>query len=183
LPVAHEVALGLDAPLDTITVRKLGAPRNPELAIGAVASGGIRVLNDDLIAHSPELDKKTIEAIIIKERRELARREQMYRGNKPFPELRQRDVILVDDGMATGATMRAAAEAVLSQEPARVLVAVPTASREAVRLLEDKVDDVICLQTPSLFFAVGHFYRHFDQTSDKEVRAYLAGAPHKRSVA
>lgn len=183
VPVAYEIALALKAPLDLITVRKLGAPSQPELAIGAIASGGIQVLNEALVAQIPGLDDSVIETLVANELREMSRRERLYRGDRPFPNLRQRDVVLVDDGMATGATMRAAAEAVLSQEPSKVLVAVPTASEEAVRLLEDKVDDVICLETPSPFFAVGYFYRNFGQTSDEEVRRLLTETHDNRSAA
>ena len=183
VPVAYEIALALKAPLDIITVRKLGAPSQPELAIGAIASGGIQALNEELIARIPGLDESVIESIVADEMRELSRRERLYRGDRPFPDLRQREVVLVDDGMATGATMRAAAEAVLSQEPSKVLVAVPTASEEAVQLLKEKVDDVICLETPSPFLAVGHFYRNFGQTSDEEVRGLLTEAHDDRSAA
>lgn len=173
VPVAYEIALALNAPLDTMIVRKLGAPMQPELAIGAIASGGVRVLNEDLIGQLPELDEATIDGIVKHETSELSRRERLYRGDRSYPDLRDRDVMLVDDGMATGATMRAAAEAVLSHEPSAVIVAVPTASKEAVRLLSGKVDSVICLQTPAPFVAVGHFYRNFAQTEDNEVRRLL----------
>lgn len=183
VPVAYEIALALKAPLDIITVRKLGAPSRPELAIGAIASGGIQVLNEELIARIPGLDESVIKTIVTNEMRELSRREQLYRGDRPFPDLRQREVVLVDDGMATGATMRAAAEAVLSQEPSKVLVAVPTASKEAVQALKEMVDDVVCLETPSPFLAVGYFYRNFGQTSDEEVRGLLTEVHDNRSAA
>jgi len=183
VPVAFEIALALKAPLDIITVRKLGAPLQPELAIGAIASGGIQVLNEALVAQIPGLDDSAVKTIVEKELREMSRRDRLYRGDRPFPDLQQRDVVLVDDGMATGATMRAAADAVLSQDPSKVLVAVPTASEEAVRLLKDKVDDVICLETPSPFFAVGYFYRNFGQTSDEEVRGLLTEVHDNRSAA
>lgn len=183
VPVAYEIALALKAPLDIITVRKLGAPSRPELAIGAIASGGIQVLNEELIARIPGLDESVIKTIVTNEMRELSRRERLYRGDRPFPDLRQREVVLVDDGMATGATMRAAAEAVLSQEPSKVLVAVPTASKEAVQALKEMVDDVVCLETPSPFLAVGYFYRNFGQTSDEEVRGLLTEVHDNRSAA
>ncbi len=183
VPVAYEIALALKLPLDTITVRKLGAPFQPELAIGAIASGGTRVLNDELIAQIPGIDDAYIETLVADESQEMARRERLYRGDRPFPELRQRDVVLVDDGMATGASMRAAAEAVLSRKPSKVLVAVPTASEEAVRLLSEIVDEVICLETPSPFLAVGYFYRNFGQTTDEEVRRLLSEAHDNRSAA
>jgi putative phosphoribosyl transferase len=183
VPVAYEVALAMNAPLDTITVRKLGAPMQPELAIGAIASGGVRVLNDELISRLPGLDESTIDEIAEREMRELTRREQLYRGDWSYPEFRDLDVVLVDDGMATGATMRAAAEAVLSREPSKVVVAVPTASKEAVRLVAEKVDRVVCLETPSPFVAVGYFYRNFGQTDDDEVRELLAASRNRRPTA
>ena len=183
VPVAYEIALALKVPLETIMVRKLGAPSQPELAIGAIASGGIKVLNEELIRQIPGLDESVIQTLVENELQELTRRERLYGGDGSFPDLRQRDVVLVDDGMATGATMRAAAEAVLSQEPSKVLVAVPTASEEAVRLLKEKVDDVICLETPSPFFAIGYFYRNFGQTSDEEVRGLLTEVHDNRSAA
>lgn len=183
VPVAYEIAVALKAPLDCLTVRKLGAPYQPELAIGAIASGGIRVLNEELIAQIPGIDDAFIEALVADESGELARRERLYRGDRPFPELRRRDVVLVDDGMATGASMRAAAEAVLSRKPSKLLVAVPTASEQAVQLLREQVDDVICLQTPSPFLAVGNFYLNFGQTTDAEVRRLLAEAQEDRSAA
>ncbi len=183
VPVAYEIALALKLPLDTITVRKLGAPFQPELAIGAIASGGTRVLNEELIAQIPGIDDAYIETLVADESQEMARRERLYRGDRPFPELRQRDVVLVDDGMATGASMRAAAEAVLSRKPSKVLVAVPTASEEAVRLLSEIVDEVICLETPSPFLAVGYFYRNFGQSTDEEVRRLLSEAHDNRSAA
>jgi predicted phosphoribosyltransferase len=176
VPVAYEIALALNAPLDTMSVRKLGVPTQPELAIGAIASGGIRVLNDELIARLPGLDEPTIDEIAERETRELARREELYRGDRSYPDLRGRDVVLVDDGMATGATMRAAAEAVLTHEPTKVVVAVPTASMAAVRLVAEKVDSVVCLETPSPFLSVGRFYRNFGQTDDDEVRELLAAS-------
>ncbi len=183
VPVAYEIALALKAPLDIFTVRILGAPLQHELAIGAIASGGIQALNEDLIAQIPGLDESVIKTMVANEMQELSRRERLYRGDRPFSDLREREVVLVDDGMATGATMRAAAEAVLSQEPSKVLVAVPTASKGAVQLLEEKVDDVICLETPSPFRAVGYFYRNFGQTSDEEVRGLLTEAHDNRSAA
>lgn len=174
VPVAWEIARALPAPLDIIVVRKLGAPFQPELAIGAIASGGIRVLNDDLIRMLPGLDETVIEEIAEREEKELLRREQNYRGDRPYPNLRDRDVVLVDDGMATGATMRAAAKAVRSRRPSKVVVAVPIAAPDSVHLLADDVEDVVCLDTPSPFVAIGYFYRDFGQTSDREVRELLA---------
>ncbi|MCH8335270.1 MAG: phosphoribosyltransferase [Proteobacteria bacterium] len=173
IPVAYEIALALDAPLDVLVVRKLGVPFQPELALGAIASGQVRVLNEQLLVQIPGLDEALIEEITARETAELTRRENLYRGDRPYPELRGRDVVVVDDGMATGSTMRAAAEAVRSTDPAKVLIAVPTASADAVTLVADIVDQVICLDLPSPFFAVGYFYRNFGQTTDDEVRSLL----------
>jgi putative phosphoribosyl transferase len=183
VPVAYEIALGLNAPLDTITVRKLGLPWQPELAIGAIASGGIKVLNQDLLAQLPELTESEIDTVVDEEMQELLRRERLYRGDWPHPDLAKREVMLVDDGLATGATMRAAAEAVTARGASRVLVAVPVGSREAVRLLEKTVDDIVCLETPSPFFAIGYFYRDFGQTEDDEVRRLLADVRNNVSAA
>lgn len=173
VPVAYEIAMALPAPLDTLVVRKLGAPLQPELAVGAIASGGIRVLNEELVSGIPGLDEGTLDEITAREMRELKRRERVYRGDKPYPDLARRDVVLVDDGMATGATMRAAAEAVGSQGPARIVVAVPAGSQNAIDDVAKMVDQVICLQSPGGFYAVGQFYRVFAQTSDEEVRELL----------
>ncbi len=176
MPVAYEIARALDAELDVIVVRKLGAPLQPELAIGAIASGDIRVLNDEVIATFPGIDDATIDEIAAREGQELARRERKYRGKRPFPDLRGRDVVLVDDGLATGATMRAAAMAVRSKKPARIVVAVPVGAGNAVTLLSGCADDVVCLGTPEPFFAIGFFYGDFAQTSDGEVRELLEAA-------
>jgi putative phosphoribosyl transferase len=176
IPVAYEIAVAIDAPLDVLVVRKLGAPFQPELALGAIASGQVRVLNEQLLEQIPGIDDAVIEKIVARETEELERRENLYRGDRPYPELRDREVVVVDDGMATGATMRAAAEAVQSKAPAKVLIAVPTASTQAVQLVADTVDQVICLDMPSPFFAVGNYYRHFGQTTDDEVRSLLQAA-------
>lgn len=176
VPVAYEIARALDAELDVIVVRKLGAPLQPELAIGAIASGGIRVLNEKVIAMFPGLDDEAIEAIAARENKELERRDLEYRGDHPFPDLRGRDVVLVDDGLATGATMRAAVDAVRSLEPARIVVAAPVGASNAVTLLSGCADDVVCLDTPHPFPAIGYFYRDFRQTSDHEVHCLLESA-------
>lgn len=175
LPLAYEVAIALKAPLDTIVVRKLGAPFQPELAIGAIASGDVRVLNDALV-RSLEIDAASIAEIVARESAELKRREQQYRGDRPYPDLAQYDVVLVDDGLATGATMRAAVEAVQSMSPSTLTVAVPTGSISAVRKVAALVDRVICLESPAEFSAVGQFYRDFAQTTDEEVRELLEQA-------
>jgi putative phosphoribosyl transferase len=183
VPVAYEVALAIDAPLDVLVVRKLGAPFQPELALGAIASGGVRVLNEELLNELPDVDEATIEAIIERETEELKRREVLYRGDRPLPELQSKDVVLVDDGMATGATMWAAAKAVKQHHPAKTIIAVPTASSSAVRLVENSADEVICLDTPPSFSAVGYYYRDFGQTTDDDVRDMLQEAWNARSAA
>ena len=173
IPVAYEIAAAVGAPLDAIVVRKLGAPYQPELAVGAIASGNIRVLNEELVEH---LDAAALEAVEGEERQELERRESAYRGDRPFPDLSDKEVILVDDGIATGATMRAAVEAVRTRDPAKIVVAVPAASPRAVSSIRPMVDRLICLESPTDFYAVGQFYLNFGQTSDDEVRALLQKA-------
>jgi len=172
VPVALEVARRLRAPLDVLTVRKLGLPGQEELAMGAIASGGVRVLNQDvldLLRVPPEV----VDRVAEDELRELDRREAAYRGDRLRPELAGRCVILVDDGLATGATMRAAVDAVRRAEPAEVIVAVPVAPRETVVELRRSADRVICPWTPEPFFGIGGWYVDFAQTSDAEVRAIL----------
>jgi erythromycin esterase-like protein/predicted phosphoribosyltransferase len=173
VPVGYEVARVLGAPLDVFLVRKLGVPGYEELAMGAVASGGLRVLNDDVVK-SLRIPDHVIESVVAKEEKELARRERLYRGGRPFPDLTGRTVILVDDGLATGATMQAAVEALRQRQPARIVVAVPTASPEICEELRTKADEVICAVTPQPFYAVGFWYEDFSQTTDDEVRDLLA---------
>jgi predicted phosphoribosyltransferase len=172
VPVAAEVAHMLDVPLDVLLVRKLGVPGHPELAMGAIASGGIRVLNPDVI-RSTGVPAEVIEHVARREADELARRERMYRGNLPPAEVEDHTVILIDDGLATGATMRAAAEGIRQRRPARVVVAVPVAAEATCDEIGDIVDEVVCLHTPEPFVAVGLWYEEFDQTSDVEVRELL----------
>jgi putative phosphoribosyl transferase len=176
VPLAYEIATALRAPLDTIVVRKLGVPSQPELAFGAIASGGIRVINDEVVASAYGLDDETIEKIASRESRELRRREQSYRLDRAYPELEGKDVVLVDDGLATGATMLAAAQAVRSKSPASIVVAVPVGSASAVARVSAIVDRVICLESPASFYAVGQFYVDFGQTTDGEVRELLREA-------
>lgn len=173
VPVAVELSRALDTDMDILVVRKLGVPYQPELAFGAIASGGVRVFNDDVLILLPELDDETIDAIIGRESPELARRETTLRGNRPRPAYANRDVVLVDDGLATGATMRAAIQAVRRGNPRRVLVAVPIGSPQAVRRISEEADDVICLNTPASFTAVGSYYERFEQTTDEDVRRIL----------
>ena len=173
VPVAYEVAHRLGAPLDVFVVRKLGVPGHEELAMGAVATGGVRVLNDQLVEQLGIPDQM-IDAVAARERQELARRERLYRGGRPPPDVRGRTVILVDDGLATGATMYAAIEALRKQDPGRIVVAVPTASPETCEEMKVKADHVICAITPDPFQAVGRWYQDFSQTSDEEVADLLA---------
>jgi putative phosphoribosyl transferase len=175
VPVAHEVARKLGAPLDIFVVRKLGLPRHEELAIGAIASGGVRVLNEDLV-RMLNLPAELIERVARSEHDELARRESAYRGAQPFRDLNGRTVLLVDDGMATGASMRAAVEAVRRLGPARVVVAVPVSSPEALAELQSVADDVVSVVTPMQLEGVGEWYADFSQTTDQEVRALLSGS-------
>ena len=175
VPVAYEVARALGAPLDVFIVRKLGVPGSEELAMGAVARGGVRVLNDQIVRRLGIPDD-VIDAVTTWERQELARRERLYGGDRPLPDVRGRTVILVDDGLATGATMHAAIAALRQQQPDRVVVAVPTASREVCDEFRAEADDVICAITPEPFQAVGLWYEDFSQTSDDEVRELLARA-------
>jgi predicted phosphoribosyltransferase len=173
VPVAYEVARALKAPLDVFVVRKLGLPGHEEFAMGAVATGGVRVLNDELV-RSLRIPEYLIDNVVAKEEQELARREHLYRGNRPPPDVCGRTVILVDDGLATGATMLAAIKALQKQQPARIVVAVPTAAPETCEELRAEVHDVICAITPQSFHAVGLWYEDFSQTTDEEVRNLLS---------
>ncbi len=175
VPVAYEIAEALSAPLDVFLVRKLGLPGHEEFAIGAIASGGVVVLNDDTLREYG-VTRHQVEAVIAAEDRELERRERQYRGDRPFPEVSGRIVVLVDDGLATGSTMRAAVAALRQEGPARVIVAVPTAPRETCEELRMIVDEMVCLVTPDPFYAVGLWYEDFSQTTDEEVRDLLERA-------
>jgi len=180
VPVAREVAAALDATLDLILIRKLGVPMQPELAMGAIASGGVRVLNPDVV-QSWRITGEDIAAVAAIEQRELERREAAYRGERPRPPVRGRTVILVDDGVATGATMRAAISALRQLGPAKIVVAVPVAPADTVQALEEVADEVICLATPEPFFAIGSCYRDFTQVSDEEVRRLLEVVPRREA--
>jgi putative phosphoribosyl transferase len=181
VPVAFEVAQALNAPLDVFVVRKLGLPGREELAMGAIASGGIRVLNDDVI-DLLDVSSSVINEIAAKELAELKRREQLYRHGLPAAHLRDKTVILIDDGLATGATMRAAVAAVRQLHPKRLIVAVPVAARETCEALRAEADEVICAITPSFFRAVGTWYEDFSQTTDQEVRDLLDRAARRHPV-
>jgi len=180
VPVAFEVAHRLGAPLDVFIVRKLGVPGFEELAAGAIASGGVRVLNEDVMRSIPHADE-AIDAVTIRETAELERREQIYREGRPAPQLRDRIVILVDDGLATGATMRAAIEALRQSGAAKIVVAVPVGPQDTCRELEEEADETICLSTPEFFQAVGQYYEDFSQTSDEDVRELLSHAAQEMS--
>jgi putative phosphoribosyl transferase len=172
VPVAFEVATALNAPLDVFLVRKLGTPGHRELAMGAIASGGVRVLNDDVVRYLGITDDQ-IDAVARDEQAELERREDAYRKGRTLPTLRDRVVILVDDGLATGSTMRAAVQAVKQQHPSRVVVAVPVGASDTCEELRPLADEVVCGRTPTPFSAVGQWYQNFDQTTDEEVRELL----------
>lgn len=173
VPVAYEIAHAIGAPLEVFLVRKLGTPGHEELAMGAIASGGIRVLNDDVV-HALGIRPDQIDVVARREQEELTRREAVYRSGRPLPELKGRTVILVDDGLATGSTMKAAVHAVKQQQPARVIVAVPVGAPETCRALAAIADQVICARTPLSFSAVGQWYRDFTQTTDAEVLELLS---------
>src|SRR2546422_4946700 len=167
VPVAFEVAKALKAPLDVFIVRKLGAPDYPELAMGAIATGGVRVLNEEVVKKL-RIREEDIEAVAEEEGLELKRRELAYRGHGVSPEIRDRTVILIDDGVATGSTMRAAVRALRAQSPARLIVAVPTAALSTYEELSREVDEMVALMTPEDFQAVGQWYEDFSQTTDAE---------------
>jgi predicted phosphoribosyltransferase len=173
VPVAFEVARALHAPMDVFIVRKLGVPGHEELAMGAVASGGVRVLNDHVVA-GLGIPEYVIDAVVKWETEELKRRERLYRGNRPPADVRGKTVILVDDGLATGSTMLAAVQALRQQGPARIVVAVPVASPDTCELMKAYVDEIVCAATPEPFYAVGLWYEDFSQTTDEEVRELLA---------
>ena len=175
VPVAFEIAKALHAPLDVFLVRKLGVPGHEELAMGAIASGGVTVYNDEVVG-GLDISSPMIDMVVTREQQELERREHLYRGDRPFPDLHGRTVVLVDDGLATGATMRAAVVALRQHQPAHSVIAVPIASPDTCEALRTQVDEMICAMTPDPMYAVGLWYEHFDQTSDDEVRELLAAA-------
>ena len=175
VPVAFEIAVALDAPLDVFVVRKLGLPGHEEFGIGAIASGGVRVV-DESVLRAYGVDSRTLEEITQREQRELERRERRYRDDRPFPAIQDRVVILVDDGLATGSTMRAAVAALRAEGPREIVVAVPVGAPETCSAMARLADDVVCLMTPEPFYAVGLWYENFDQTDDDEVHDLIERA-------
>jgi putative phosphoribosyl transferase len=175
VPVAYEVARALHVPLEVFMVRKLGLPGREELAIGAIASGGVRVLNEDLV-RALELSPEVIDEVAAHEQQELDRRARLYRDDRPPPDVRGRTLILVDDGLATGSTMRAAVAALRMHEPARIIVAAPVGAAETCADLRQAADEVVCARTPEPFYAVGLWYKDFSQTTDEEVHDLLERA-------
>jgi predicted phosphoribosyltransferase len=175
VPVAFEVAQTLHVPLDIFLVRKLGVPGHEELAMGAIATGDVRVLNEDMIDYLG-IPPTVIDSIAETELKELKRREHAYRGNRPEPDVNDKTIILIDDGLATGSTIRAAAQAIRRQAPARIIVAVPVSAQETCDEYRIGVDEIVCALTPEPFFGVGQWYLDFSQTTDEEVRDLLAQA-------
>jgi putative phosphoribosyl transferase len=178
VPVAYEVAKQLGATLDVFLVRKLGVPGYEELAMGAIASGGVRVINDEVVSYL-KIPEEVINAVAAEEQQELERREKEYRGDRPPPDVKGRAVILIDDGLATGSTMRAAAAALREQDPARIVVAVPVSAPETCDDFRSEVDEIVCAVTPDPFRGVGLWYEDFSQTIDEEVRELLERARQK----
>jgi putative phosphoribosyl transferase len=175
VPVAFEIAMALDAPLDVFIVRKLGLPGHEEFGIGAIASGNVRVV-DEAVLRTYDVDPDALEHITDRERLELERRERRYRDDRDLPTIEDRVVILVDDGLATGSTMRAAITALRMKRPSKIVVAVPVGARETCTAVATLVDEVICLETPEPFYAVGLWYEDFEQTDDAEVHELLERA-------
>ncbi len=188
VPVAYEVAKALQVPMDIFLVRKLGVPGHEELAMGAISTGGVRVLNDDIVSYL-RIPRDVIDAVAAGELKELERREREYRGDRPEPDVRGKTVILIDDGLATGSTMRAAAAALRQQNPTRIIVAVPVSAPQTCDEYRMGVDEIICARTPEPFFGVGMWYEDFSQTTDDEVRDLLGkarnetGRPNHRELA
>lgn len=175
VPVGFEVARALHVPLDVVVVRKLGLPGQEELAMGAIASGGVRVLNEEVV-RMLQIPDEVIEKVAATELREVVRRERLYRDHRPAPDVRGRTILVIDDGLATGSTMRAAVAALRRQAPARIVVAVPVGPPEICAEFEREADEVICDHTPEPFHAVGLWYKDFSQTTDEEVRDLLERA-------
>ncbi len=181
VPVGFEVAKALNVPLDVFIVRKLGVPGHEELAMGAIATGGIIVLNNEVI-NMLRIPRHVIDAVAAREEQELQRRDHLYRDDRPLPDVKGKIIILVDDGLATGSTMRAAIEALKQEHPARIVVATPVGAPQTCEELGHLVSQVICAQTPEPFYGVGYWYQNFEQTSDQEVHDLLAQARHPQPV-
>jgi putative phosphoribosyl transferase len=181
VPIAFEVATALNLPLDIFVLRKLGVPGHEEFAFGAIGSGGVRVL-DRQVVQSLGLSNMVIDLVTRTERAELARREQIYRGQRPPLNVRGKTVILVDDGIATGASLTAGVHAVRQMQPAAIVIAAPVAPRSTIKRLRHEVDDVVCVETPERFYGVGQFYHDFSQVSDEEVNALLDSAYRQRGA-
>src|SRR2546422_6466836 len=175
VPVAYEIGKELGLPVDIFVVRKLGVPGHEELAMGAIASGGVRHINRDVV-DQVRIDSETIDVASRREQKEIERRERLYRGQRPPVDVQNKTVILVDDGLATGSTMPAAIAALRQHRPARIVVAVPAAAPETCQQIADEVDEIVCAATPEPFYAVGRWYEDFSQTTDDEVRELLARA-------
>ena len=176
VPVAYEIAKALNLPLDICLVRKLGAPGNRELAMGAIGMGGVMILNDDVV-ESLQVSQETMARIVALEEKELERRDRAYRGDRPFPDLQGRTIVLVDDGIATGATLRAAIATLRQQQPTSIIVAVPVAPLSTYNELKAEVDEVVSLVTPERFYSISVWYDEFRQTTDEEVRHLLQEHP------
>jgi putative phosphoribosyl transferase len=172
VPIAYQVARRLEAPLDVFVVRKLGVPGHRELAMGAIATGGVRVLNTEVVS-ALRISEPMIAEVAAQEEKELERQQRAYRGEVPFPDLAGRTVIVVDDGLATGSTMRAAVRALRQMQPARIVVGAPVAAADTCRSLAREADEVVCVNMPAEFHAVSVWYQEFFQTSDEEVRSLL----------
>ncbi|MGV2829528.1 phosphoribosyltransferase [Myxosarcina sp. GI1(2024)] len=181
VPVAYEVAKSLNVPLDVFLVRKLGVPGQKELAMGAIASGGIRILNREIV-ETLHISEETIARVAAQEQRELERREYTYRGDRPPLDLRERTIVLVDDGLATGATMHVAAVAIRKLHPKQIIAAVPVSAPETCDETKVEVDEIICAETPRPFYAVGLWYKKFSQTTDAEVRDLLQRAGNRETL-
>jgi putative phosphoribosyl transferase len=177
VPVAYQVARILEAPLDIFVVRKLGVPEHRELAMGAIATGGVRVLNPEVVS-ALRIGEPMIAAVAAEEQKEMERQERAYRGDVPFPDLAGRIIIIVDDGLATGSTMRAAVKALRQMRPACIVVGAPVAAEETCRSLAREADEVVCVSTPESFQAVSMWYHEFSQTTDEEVRLLLESSAH-----
>jgi len=177
VPVAYQVARILEAPLEIFVVRKLGVPGHRELAMGAIASGGVQVLNPDVVT-ALRISEPQIAAVAVQEQKELERQQRAYRGDVPFPDLAGRILLVVDDGLATGSTMRAAIKALRQMRPARIVVGAPVAAEETCRNLATVADQVVCVSTPESFHAVSTWYQEFSQTADDEVRSLLEASAH-----